>query len=392
MISSGELNSSWSISHLPLDQSYGVPPNGAQADSDPNDPTDGLQTNDARWLGAVRYPDGESTILEFVGNTKNFYNGRASIFHGLFASSDLDISGNLGTAECNVLSVDSLDLGYPNITFMNNEIGCYPGTMIAFNHTAANVNAGISAVQHYPELGYSPIIMLKEGDNYVARLSGSYERWGDYFGLQTDYADLTRVMSAGFYGTTGKSSSTWFTEMFTTDTSVMKLKITTIEPGEDDLCLRFTSAEVTTLFPPVSYLWFNGETNSSIEFNSCQNELTLLVEDDRNCELSFSYKYSEYGYVPPIEPPVVAYEGIVYPNPTINSNYTLRFHSSADQEARIDIYDIRGSHVISLGSNQVTEGNNELTFDPKPLAEGVYYLTVTGSTGESLLKYRIVKL
>ncbi|HBH05015.1 MAG TPA: hypothetical protein DDX92_00245 [Flavobacteriales bacterium] len=392
MISSGELNSTWSIAHLPLDQNYGVPPNGAQADSDPNDPTDGLQTNDARWLGAVRYPNDEVNVIEFVGNTLNFSNGRASIFHGLVSSFDLDITGSLGTAECNVLSVDTLDLGYPNITFMNNEIGCYPGTMIAFNHTSANVNAGISAVQHYPDLGYSPILRLKEGNNYVARLSGAYERWGDYFGLQTDYADLTRVMSAGFYGTTGRSSSTWFTELFTTDTAVMKLKITTIEPGEDDVCQRVTSAQVTTVFPPVSYLWFNGETGNSIEFNSCQNPLTLVVEDDRNCKLNYNFEYPEYGYTPPVDPPIEPVEGIVYPNPTIRESYVLRFYSSTDQKARIDIYDIRGRHVVSLGSNQVSEGNNELTFNPRSLAEGVYYLTVTGSTGESLLKYRIVKL
>ena len=116
------------------------------------------------------------------------------------------------------------------------------------------------------------------------------------------------------------------------------------------------------------------------------------MEDDRNCKLNYNFEYPEYGYTPPVDPPIEPVEGIVYPNPTIRESYVLRFYSSTDQKARIDIYDIRGRHVVSLGSNQVSEGNNELTFNPRSLAEGVYYLTVTGSTGESLLKYRIVKL
>jgi hypothetical protein len=195
-----------------LPKNYGMPPNGLQANDDPNDDTDGLQTNDSRYLGATHYVNlNNEHIIEFVGNTKNFDNARSGIYHGIIRNAD-NIQSNNISAE--IISVDSLDFGYPNITYLNSVTVDKDGTIITFNHTSMTTNAGVSAVYHSIDSGYSNLIRLKEGENYVDRLAGSYERWGDYFGLQTDPDNPSRAYASGFYGTINRSSSTWFNEIY----------------------------------------------------------------------------------------------------------------------------------------------------------------------------------
>ena len=60
-----------SVDVLKSDLNYGVPPNGLQA-------VDTLATNDARILDGYLLDD----RIEFVGNSINHANGRASVFHG----------------------------------------------------------------------------------------------------------------------------------------------------------------------------------------------------------------------------------------------------------------------------------------------------------------------
>lgn len=200
------------INHHQLPELYGAPPNGLQANDNPNDMSDGLQTNDARYLGAIHYINKSNEhIIEFVGNTKSFSNARAGIYHGMITNAD-NIAANNITAQ--VITVDSLDFGYPNIVYLNDGFGDHEGTLIAFNHTALTTNAGVSGVFHSMDNGYSNLMRLKEGLNYVDRMTGTYERWGDYFGLQTDPDNSSRAYSAGFYGTTLRRSSTWFNEIY----------------------------------------------------------------------------------------------------------------------------------------------------------------------------------
>ena len=61
-------NKQLTVTTKQLPQKYGVPPNGIQADDNPNDLTDGLQTNDARFLGATQYYNSQGAkYVEFVG-------------------------------------------------------------------------------------------------------------------------------------------------------------------------------------------------------------------------------------------------------------------------------------------------------------------------------------
>lgn len=244
------------INHHQLPELYGAPPNGLQANDNPNDDTDGLQTNDARYLGATHYVNKNNEhIIEFVGNTKSFSNARAGIYHGVIKEANNIVSSNISAQ---VITVDSLDFGYPNITYLNDGFGNHEGTMITFNHTAMATNAGVSGVYHSVDNGYSNLIRLKEGLNYVDRMSGTYERWGDYFGLQTDPNNPSRAYSAGFYGTSNRNSSTWFNEIYSPNpdfsTSTEKIEPETVvsanlypNPVQTMVSVNFELTQNTTI-------------------------------------------------------------------------------------------------------------------------------------------------
>ena len=194
---------------------YGIPPNGKQADT-PTGAEDslGLQTNDARFLGAVL----KGNTIHAVGNTRDFTTNNAGIYHAIIE--------NVGTtsslsASANIIATDTLDLGYPKITYPSNGTN-YNQYVIGFNHTYTDVFAGISCVVYDADAGeYSEIYRLKDGLNYVARISGSYERWGDYFGIQNTHYAPGRVWTGGFYGLQSKSSSTWFNEISLNDSTLL---------------------------------------------------------------------------------------------------------------------------------------------------------------------------
>lgn len=184
---------------------YGMPPNGKQANT-PAGLQDslGLQTNDARFLGAVLH----NGVIHAVGNTRDFTTNNAAVYHTRISG----IGSGIQQATAHVISVDSMDLGYPKI--------CYPseGTqfnryVIGFNHTNTDVFAGISAVVYDDDIDeYSEIMRLKSGQNYVERRGSAYERWGDYFGIQATSVP-GQVYTSGFYGLQNRSSSTWINKI-----------------------------------------------------------------------------------------------------------------------------------------------------------------------------------
>ncbi len=204
---------SLNISAMESPLAYGMPPNGRQKDTPPGlEDSLGLQTNDARYLGAVL----NSSTIHAVANTRDFATGNAAVYHAIIN----DVSGT-PSAQANLIGVDSLDLGYPKICFAG-EGTQYNQYVIGFNHTSPTVYAGISATVFDATSGnYSEIVRLKEGLGYVRRLSGAYERWGDYFGIQTAPYAPGRVWTAGFYGLANRSSSTWMNEISLNDNNLL---------------------------------------------------------------------------------------------------------------------------------------------------------------------------
>jgi len=200
------------ISNLP----YGVPPNGKQADTDTTDATKGLQTNDARVLGAIQKDD----WIQFVSTTAHGANSNAGIYHGF-------IDGATSSApklSARVLSHPVRDYGYPNIAWSGvhpNQIQC----LIGFNFTSMVGHPGVAAVQLGNDTTFSDVVLLKEGTTHVDRHSDSYERWGDYFSVQNMYDENgelipSEVWMAGFYGDGPQQNRTWISQVFGNDTIV----------------------------------------------------------------------------------------------------------------------------------------------------------------------------
>jgi len=186
---------------------YGAPPNAKQADNHIFD------TNDGRVLGA--FIDGKH--VQFVANTIDTTSGQAAVFHGIIN----DIEQSQPSAETEIITHASMDIGYPNIAATGNANGDY-SSIIGFDHSSPTDFAGFSAIYYNGNNEYSEIVMLIEGENYVDRLSSPqqgrlYERWGDYFGIQRMYNDPRRVWTCGYYGMSNTGNSIWMAELSTHD-------------------------------------------------------------------------------------------------------------------------------------------------------------------------------
>lgn len=362
---------------LSLPINYGVPPNGIQADDDPNDLTDGLQTNDARFLSAISYMNSSNQkCYEFVGNSKDFGTLRSGIYHGKIIQKE-SLKKN-PEISADIITIDSLDFGYPNISYVNNGKGCYEGSLIAFNHTSATEFAGVSAIRHSFIDGYSKIIRLKSGDDYVRRLNGSYERWGDYFGMQTLPNDPSQVYTAGFYGTDKKSSSTWFTHLAVSDTNVMT-NSQIVNKGDYFNCYSEVNLITQNGFAPYTYSWSNGVTSSHNIINFCEG-FTVTVTDAKNCTSEIA------------SPPIDVKSGdVLYPNP-VTDRMTVGFRIAKNTLGNFGIYDVSGSLIVNLGSQNVLEGKNEFSFSALPLQKGAYILIIKDINDEIIIQKPFVKL
>ncbi|MGB1002867.1 MAG: T9SS type A sorting domain-containing protein [Salibacteraceae bacterium] len=369
------------VSTKQLPTFYGMPPNGIQADDNPNDLTDGLQTNDARFLGVTKYINSANErYIEFVGNTKDFSTGRAGIFHGIMRDDLIDSSF---IVSANIIGVDSLDFGYPNIAYVHNGTGCYEGTLIAFNHTAFATNAGVSAIRHsntQGESGYSNIIRLKEGDGHVRRLSGSYERWGDYFGIQSVPGHPNEVYTAGFYGTDKNSSSTWFNRIKVTDSNHFIVTNTT---SRDEYMYSTILIEINAElgYKPYNYLWQDGSTQSARIINSAKDETyTITVNDSKGCTRIENINITSNNL-----------PATLYPNPVVDE-LNVFFESNKNVDGSFIIYDMTGKQMANLGVLKILEGNNQFTMSTRPLAKGSYVLMITDSDNNTISQNSFVKL
>ena len=186
-----------SVDVLLADMNYGVPPDGEQE-------VGFLATNDARVLDGYLLDD----RIEFVGNTIDPDNGRASVYHGTIE--------NVFTAPSltgNIISNDNEDYGYPSISYTGLEPTDLDG-IILFSHTAVDRPAGHSAVYFNSQNEYSDPLTLKEGNSYIDMISDSdIERWGDYSANQRDFINPGMVWTASSFGNTVNRNATWLTQL-----------------------------------------------------------------------------------------------------------------------------------------------------------------------------------
>ena len=167
------------------DQAYGVPPQAKQ----PGNHT--FDTNDARILGAFY----EDSTIQFVGNTVVPETGWAGIYHGIVT----DLEALAPSVTGKILSHDSLEFGYPNISYTGIQKGDIE-SVITFNHTGTKTFAGFTAIYFGNDSSYSEPVKLKEGLALVNAHGGFYERWGDYSGSQRKYNEPGKVWASGSYG------------------------------------------------------------------------------------------------------------------------------------------------------------------------------------------------
>ncbi len=346
-------NLSLSISPVIADVPYGVPPNGQQADTDPNDPTEGLQTNDARVLAGILIEDN----IQFVSNSVNPATGLSSIYHGVIenASSTPSLTAQL-------ITDPTRDFGYPNIAFTGNEM-CDKETVIAFNHTSVTDFAGISCIYFDNDGNYSNVVTIKEGENYIDRLQGGYERWGDYFGIQRAFNDETKVFTGGYFGLASKKNSVWINELMIGDTTRMFAEITL--SGTPGFCSGVATVTAQGQ-PPFVYDWSNGNTNDVVSGVCLDDTLTVTITDSRGCS---STKTVVAGIVKNNNAPVL------YPNPT-SDRMAIQLEVPNNGLLLAEISDMSGKIVYRVGEKTVKAGLNEVLFSLAPLSSGPFIVRI----------------
>jgi len=175
------------------DQAYGVPPHAVQ-------PTDSLQTNDARILDAFWLDD----QIQFVGNCVDTATGRAAIYHGIIdnLSTTRDVTGKVVTGGPD-------DIGYPSISY----VGTQPGdqdAIIVLSHASPERFPGCSALYFDNNRQHSDLLTIKEGSNSINMQSNvAVERWGDYSGNQRKYDQPGIIWCSSSYGKSNKDNDTW---------------------------------------------------------------------------------------------------------------------------------------------------------------------------------------
>lgn len=196
VISSG--NNNLDIKVLISPTKYGVPPDGRQPDTSAT-----LATNDGRVLGAYRDDD----EIQFVSACVAPVSGASGIYHGIIRN----YASSPTIASTQILSVDTLDFGYPNVTYAS------PGwtkgqSIISFNFTGPNTFPGIGAIM-FDGSSYSPITVVKSGVSSIKVLTGKQQRWGDYMGAQVDWNNIGSVWVEGIFGRVGNTYGNWMAKL-----------------------------------------------------------------------------------------------------------------------------------------------------------------------------------
>jgi hypothetical protein len=275
-------NSQINVSSSKTNTRIHTPPLGRQ----PNN-AEPLWTNDCRILGAF-YHDG---LIQFVGMTADTSNGNAGIFHGFVMTGTTPFS-----CEINILSDPNMDLGYPNIAYVKSGSGNHC-SVIGFDHSGPNNNPGMSCMFYQANSAgntrnYSEILRVFDGAGYINTFQQGSERWGDYYGLQTDVVQQDEVWMAGYYGRS---------ENQTPGVYVARVKTT---PLASDKELNTNEKSLIKAYPNPSssrvYVEFEVERAGVYQFNLYSamgqhvSELTRVYVANGSNTLSF-----ETAYLPP---------------------------------------------------------------------------------------------
>jgi hypothetical protein len=351
-------NGTLDIQALKTDMPYGVPPNARQQDTDTSDPNNGLQTNDARVLGAIKFDD----QIQYVANTMNPETGFSAIYHGIIdlEAADLEVKGM-------IIGDTVKDYGYPNIAWSGNE-NCDRETIIAFNFSSFTHFPGTATIYYSNEGAYSNVKTIQDGFNYVDRLPGGYERWGDYFGLQRQYNKPGTVHSFGYLAMLNRSNSGFFATLISPDSTEMQVALTFNNPNGG--CNNTANVQITGGQSPytINNSTTSGTQNNLATFSGiCAGDtITTTVTDARGCSIMVQQVLPKNELAPGIN---------VYPNPSDDA-VAVQFNLEKDAMIAIELFDMSGKLVKRIDAQPVKQGLNELTFSIAPLSAGLYSLVL----------------
>jgi hypothetical protein len=357
---------SYEIHRLRASQPYGLPPNGRQPSTPATDPSKGLQTNDGRWLGAQEMPDGS---VHLVSTTRDFSTQRSAIYHGIIPSAEQP-----DTLLGHVIGDSQRFYGYPNLTWVGNE-GCDAEVLIGFNHCSPQDFAGYSAVYYGNDGSYSPVRHLKSGLGNISKLGGA-ERWGDYFGIQQDYARPGYAWLAGFYALGNGGNGTFMHLLQSPDSTQLSVALSSGGQG----CTRYAEA-VPQGSGPFQFSWSDGSTTAR-SFEGCGGDtLYVRVTDVRGC----SYDAMQ------VLPMTNAEAPLLFPNPSSSEVFAL-IDVPGKGHVDFEIFDASGARV-EVAQAQVRAGRNEIYAWLGHLPSGTYAVRIgfwdeRADQAESLILHR----
>jgi hypothetical protein len=186
----GSTDTLLTITPLVSSLSYGVPPDARQPDTNYT-----LATNDGRVLGGFI----QGNEIQFVSTSVNPVNGVSAVYHGVIS--------NYNTAPAltgRLFSIDTLDFGYPNISFAGNYTGSNEA-IISFEYSGPHKFPGLGAIL-FDGSNFSDMLQVKNGTVSIIKISGKEQRWGDYSGSQPDWNTSGIVWVEGIYGRKDPSS------------------------------------------------------------------------------------------------------------------------------------------------------------------------------------------
>lgn len=182
------------------DNPYGLPSDARQKNGHRFD------CNDARVQGAFY----ENNRFQIVGNTVGSL-GNSSTYHIFY-----NIKKDGDTAMLNLIELDTLDLGFANISYTGKSSG-ENEAIITFNTSGPKNNAGFGTVFFDNDSSYSEITVLKEGNSLVNVITGGgdplYERWGDYSGSQKVYDEDGVIWASGYSSISSSQPETWIVQL-----------------------------------------------------------------------------------------------------------------------------------------------------------------------------------
>ncbi len=197
-----------SISVTPLVStlSYGAPPDARQPDT-----AKSLATNDARVLGGFL----RGNDIQFVNTSVNPATGASAIYHGVISN-----FATAPTLQGRIFGVDTLDLGYPNISYAGNTSGVN-NAILSFNFSGPGKFPSSGAV-FFDGTNFSDLLTIKSGATSISILSGKEQRWGDYSGSQPEWGAPGVVWVEGIFGGNNHQYASQMTQLISPYFSAVK--------------------------------------------------------------------------------------------------------------------------------------------------------------------------